>query len=279
MAIKISKPTTPGRRKFSTVSYKGLSKVEPEKRLLTTLKRHAGRNNTGRITVRHRGGGHKRRYRIVDFKRTVKNDIPGKVSTIEYDPYRSAFIMLVTYADGDKRYHLAPNGINVGDTVLAKEKAKAKIGNRMMLKNIPLGFEIFNLELTMGKGGQIVRSAGSSAKLASLDGPYAHVELPSKEMRYVHKECYATIGRVSNLDHMNVKIGKAGRKRHMGWRPTVRGKAMNPVDHPHGGGEGGTSIGMKHPKTPWGLPALGVKTRRPKKYSNKMIVRRRKKKR
>lgn len=276
MPIKVSKPFTAGRRLYSVLTYEELTKREPNKRLRIKIKRHAGRNNQGRITVRHQGAGNKKLYRLIDFKQTDKSGVPGKVTAIEYDPYRTAFIMLVNYTDGDKRYHLAPEGIKVGDTILMKEKAKAKLGNRMILKNIPLGFEIHNVELTMGKGGQIVRSAGSAARLVSLEGPYAQIELPSKEVRFIHKECYASIGRTSNPDHNLVSIGKAGRSRHMGRRPEVRGKVMNPVDHPHGGGEGKNPIGLPGPKTPWGKPALGFKTRKRKLRSNRMIIRTRK---
>lgn len=276
MPIKITTPNDAGRRRYSVLTYEELTKFKPEKRLRVNIKRHAGRNNQGRLTVRHRGSGNKNLYRLIDFKQTEKMGIPGKVSAIEYDPYRSAFIMLVIYADGDKRYHLAPENIKVGDTILMKERAKAKLGNRMMLKHIPLGFEIHNLELTLGRGGQIVRSAGSSARLVSLEGEHAQIEMPSKEIRFVHKTCFASIGRISNQDHMNVSLGKAGRVRHMGWRPTVRGKVMNPVDHPHGGGEGRNPIGLPGPRTPWGKPALGFKTRRRKLKSSRMIIRTRK---
>lgn len=261
---------------YSVLTYEELTKFKPDKRLTVNIQRHAGRNNQGKITVRHQGGGNKKLYRLIDFKQIDKKGIPGKVAAIEYDPYRTAFIMLVHYADGDKRYHLAPEGMKVGDTVLTKERAKVKLGNRMMLKNIPPGFEIYNVELTLGKGGGIVRSAGSASRLVSLEGKFAQVELPSKEFRFIHKECYASIGRVSNADHMNVSLGKAGRARHMGLRPEVRGKAMNPVDHPHGGGEGKNPIGLPGPKTPWGKPALGFKTRKRKLHSSRMIIRTRK---
>lgn len=273
MAIKKYKATTPGRRGMSTIDYaaSGVSKVKPHKPLLAGKKRISGRSGEGKITVRHRGGGHKRRYRIIDFNRTDKTGIIGKVSTVEYDPNRSAFIILVTYTDGEKRYHLAPSDIKVGDEIITAPKAKIKVGNRMQLKNIPVGYSIFNIEMNTNKGGQLIKSAGSSAKITSLEGQKAQLQLPSGEIRLIEKTCYATIGQVSNIDHGNVKIGKAGRKRWMGKKPQVRGKAMNPNDHPHGGGEGGSPIGMKYPKTPWGAPALGKKTRR-RKYTDKFIV-------
>lgn len=276
MAVKKVKPVSNARRNYSKYTFEELTKgKKPEKRLLTKKKEKAGRNSQGRLTVRHRGGGHKKRLRKVDFDRTKKLNIEGTVTSIEYDPNRSAYIMLVTYKDGDKRYHLAPEGIKEGTKVLCAQRAKIKRGNRVQLKNIPPGFSIYNIEMFEGRGGQVCRSAGSSAKLLSLEGPMAHIELPSKEVRLVKKECYATIGEASNIEHSNLKVGKAGRKRWMGKRPQVRGKAMNPCDHPHGGGEGATSIGMKHPKTPWGLPALGFKTRKNKK-TDKYRVRDRK---
>ncbi len=275
MGIKTFKPTTGGRRHMISLTYDEITHKGPEKSLIKRLKNNAGRNNLGKITTRHRGGGARRIYRIVDFKQTDKLNIPATVKTIEYDPNRSSFIMLVAYRDGEKRYHLAPAGITVGEEILTKVKAKPKVGNRMKLENIPVGFQIFNLELTPGCGGQIIRSAGSSGKLVSLEGEMAHVQLASGEVRLVSKSCYATIGVVSNSDHANVIHGKAGTRRHMGWRPTVRGKVMNPCDHPHGGGEARNSIGLKHPKTPWGKPALGHKTRNRKKHSNAMIVTRR----
>lgn len=277
MALKKFKPTTPGRRHMSVASFEELTTSKPEKSLLMTITKKSGRNNTGSITVRHRGGGAKRRYRMVDFKRTDKNGIEGKVSTIEYDPNRTAYIMLVTYRDGEKRYHIAPTGIEVDDRIMCGPKAKIKTGNRMEINSIPVGYAIYNVELHEGKGGQMARSAGASLKLVSLEGEYAQIQMPSGEIRLVSKKCYATIGMVSNIEHSNIKIGKAGRMRHKGRRPQVRGKAMNPVDHPHGGGEGATSIGMKHPKTPWGLPALGFKTRR-RHYTDKMIVKDRRRK-
>lgn len=276
MPVKSYKPVTPGQRFRVSLTYEELTKWSPEKRLRVRIQKHAGRNNQGRLTVRHRGGGNKVLYRLIDFKQVSKMNIPGKVTAIEYDPFRTCFIMLVTYADGDKRYHLAPDGVTVGTPIVTKPRAKIKPGNRIQLSNIPVGFEIHNLEIMPGKGGQIVRSAGSSARLISLEGPYAQVELPSKEVRFVHKNCFATIGRVSNPDHNLVVLGKAGRARWKGLRPEVQGKAMNPIDHPHGGGEGGTKIGMPHPKTPWGAPALGHKTRKRNKWTDRFIIRTRK---
>lgn len=276
MPVRSYKPTSPGQRFRVSLTYEELTKSRPEKRLRVRIQKHAGRNNQGRLTVRHRGGGNKVLYRLIDFKQTAKLGIPGKVTAIEYDPFRTCFVMLVTYADGEKRYHIAPQGIKVGASVITKGKSKIKVGNRLQLENIPVGFEIHNLELTLGKGGQIIRSAGSAARLISLEGKYAQVELPSKELRFVNKKCFATIGRVSNQDHNLVSLGKAGRARWKGLRPEVQGKAMNPVDHPHGGGEGGTKIGLIHPKTPWGAPALGHKTRHRKKWTNRFIIRTRK---
>lgn len=276
MPIKTFKPTTPSQRQRVALTYEEITKSYPEKRLRVRIQKHAGRNNQGRLTVRHRGGGNKIFYRIIDFKQIDKIDIPGRVAAIEYDPYRTCFIMLVTYADGAKRYHLAPDGIKVGAMIVARERGKIKTGNRLKLKNIPVGFEIHNIELNPGRGGQIVRSAGSAARLISLEGTYAQVELPSKEIRFVHKDCYATIGRVSNPDHNLVNMGKAGRARWKGLRPEVLGKAMNPIDHPHGGGEGGAKIGLVHPKTPWGAPALGHLTRKRNKWTSRFIVRTRK---
>lgn len=271
MAVKKFKPTTPARRHMSVASFEEVTKSKPEKSLIVRRAKNAGRNSYGRITVRHRGGGNITKYRIVDFRQTDKINIEGKVVGIEYDPGRSAYIMLVNYKDGEKRYHLAPTGIKVGDRVLCAEKAKIKEGSRLLIKNIPIGFAIHNIEMHRGKGGQLGRSAGTSIKLVSLEGELAQIQMPSGEIRLVDKECYASIGIVSNIDHSNIKIGKAGRKRHMGWRPTVRGSVMNPVDHPHGGGEGRCSIGLKQPKTPWGMPALGYKTRK-RHYTDKMIV-------
>ena len=277
MALKKFKPTTPGRRQMSVASFDEVTRTKPEKSLTCKIKKTSGRNNSGRITVRHRGGGEKRLYRMIDFKRIDKKNIEGKVTSVEYDPNRTAYIMLVTYKDGEKRYHIAPEGIKVGDSIMTAEKVKIKSGNRMLISNIPVGYEIYNVEMKKGKGGQLGRSAGTAIKLVSLEGDHAQIQMPSGEIRLVEKEGYATIGQVSNIDHNNIVIGKAGRKRHMGRRPQVRGKAMNPCDHPHGGGEGGTPIGMKHPKTPWGMPALGLKTRR-RKYTDKMIVKDRRRK-
>ncbi|KPJ54908.1 50S ribosomal protein L2 [Parcubacteria bacterium DG_72] len=254
-----------------------LSKKKPEKRLLLTLKSKAGRNKQGRITVRHRGGGVKRRYRIVDFGQN-KIDILAKVTAIEYDPYRTAFLMLLEYKDGEKRYCLAPEGIKIGEEIICKDKAVLKRGNRMKIKNIPVGTGVFNVELIPGQGGKIIRSAGSSAKILAHEEKYTNLQMPSGEIRKVNSNCFATIGEVSHSEWRYVKIGKAGTSRRKGKRPTVRGSAMNPVDHPHGGGEGKSSIGLRHPKTPWGKPALGVKTRKRKKWTNKLIIKRRKKK-
>ena len=253
-----------------------LTKKEPEKSLLVSLKKKAGRSNTGRITVRHRGGGAKKLYRIIDWGEE-KLDIPGKVIAIEYDPYRTAFIALVEYEDGTKRYRLAPAELKVGDEVICSEKTEIKIGNRMKLKNIPVGTMVYNIELEPGRGGKLVRAAGASAKILAHEGKYTNLKMPSGEIRKILQECYATIGMVSHPEWRYEKIGKAGRVRRMGRRPTVRGSAMNPVDHPHGGGEGRAGIGLKHPKTPWGKPALGVKTRK-KKWTDKLIIQRRKKK-
>lgn len=260
---------------MTSIDYSGLTKKKPEKSLLRVQKENSGRNAHGHITVRHRGGGVKQFYRQIDFKRVDKLNIPAKVIALEYDPNRTPFIALLSYVDGEKRYILAPEGLKVGDKILTAQTARPDTGNRMQLRNIPIGYPIHDLELHLGKGGQLVRSAGAAAKVVSLDGPMAQVELPSGEVRFFHKDCYATIGTVSNLDHMNVSIGKAGRVRKMGRRPQVLGKSMNPVDHPHGGGEGHTSIGLKNPKTPWGKPALGLKTRRRKNPSSKFIIRRR----
>jgi large subunit ribosomal protein L2 len=275
MALKSYKPTTPSRRQMTSPSFEEITKTKPEKKLSKRLKKHAGRNNTGRITCRHRGGGTTRKYRIIDFKQTEKMNIPATIAAIEYDPNRTAYIMLAVYKDGDKRYHIAPEKIEVGDQIITADKTKIKAGNRLMIKNVPLGYEVHNIELKLHKGGQAVRTAGSSAKITSLDGEYAQIEMPSKEIRLIPKECFATIGRISNIEHNQVVVGKAGRTRNRGRRPQVRGKVMNPNDHPHGGGEGSSPIGMKYPKTPWGKHALGVKTRR-KKKNNRMRVRDRK---
>lgn len=276
MPVKSFKPTSAGQRFRISLTYEELTKHKPEKTLIKRIQKHAGRNNQGRLTVRHRGGGNKVFYRLIDFKQTKKTGIPAKVTAIEYDPFRTCFIMLATYADGEKRYHIAPEGIKAGSTIITKPNAKIKLGNRLQLQNIPVGFEIYNLELQKGRGGQMIRSAGSAARLISLEGRYAQVELPSKEIRFIHKDCYASIGRVSNSDHSLVSLGKAGRARWKGLRPEVQGKAMNPIDHPHGGGEGGTKIGLKHPKTPWGAPALGFKTRKRNKWTDRFIVKTRK---
>ena len=277
MGIKKYKPTTPGRRGMLGYTFEEITKTRPERSLIVPLKRRAGRNVYGRVTVRHRGGGSKRYYRLIDFKRD-KRGIPAKVAAIEYDPNRTARIALLHYADGEKRYIIAPLGLKVGDTIMAGPEAEIHPGNAMPIANIPTGTMIHNIELYPGKGGQLVRAAGSSAQLLAKEGDYAHVRLPSGEVRLVRQECYATIGQVGNVEHSNIKIGKAGRKRHMGIRPTVRGSAMSPRDHPHGGGEGRQPIGLPGPKSPWGKPTLGAKTRRNKKTA-KYIVRRRSKKR
>ncbi len=274
MAIKFYKPTTPGRRGMTVTDYSGLSKVEPEKSLLAPISKSAGRNSYGRITVRHRGGGNRRKYRIIDFKRN-KLDIPAEVLTLEYDPNRSAHIALVQYEDGEKRYIVAPQGLKVGDTVVSGIKADIKPGNALPLSNIPTGTFIHNLEMYPGKGAQLARSAGTMAQLMGKESSMALVRLPSGEMRYIPLNCIATIGQVSNVDHENVKLGKAGRRRNMGWRPAVRGSAMNPNDHPHGGGEGKAPVGLPGPVTPWGKPALGYKTRSHHNRSDKFIVKRR----
>ncbi|RJQ14594.1 50S ribosomal protein L2 [Candidatus Parcubacteria bacterium] len=273
MSIKINKPTTPSRRFISSVVYSGLSKNKPFKKLTKGRKRAVGRS-WGRISTRHKGAGVKRLYRFVDFK-LDKLDVPARIESLEYDPNRSAFIALVVYADGEKGYILAPEGVKVGEELFFGEKAPLKIGNRLPLKKIPVGFSIFNIEFEPRKGSQFVRSAGALAKVMAHDGAYALVELPSGEVRKFSGDCYATIGSVSNPEHNLVVIGKAGRSRLMGIRPTVRGSAMNPVDHPHGGGEGRSPIGLKHPKTPWGKIARGVKTRRKHKASNSFIISRR----
>ncbi|MGI6513016.1 MAG: 50S ribosomal protein L2 [Syntrophomonadaceae bacterium] len=274
MGIKKYKPTSPGKRQMTVLSYEEITKKEPEKSLLAPLTKSAGRNVNGRITVRHRGGGHKRRYRIIDFKRT-KDGIPAKVAAIEYDPNRSANIALIHYVDGEKSYILAPNGLKVGSQVMSGPEADIKVGNALPLANIPVGTMIHNIELKPGKGGQIVRSAGGVAQLMAKEGNYAHIRLPSGEVRLVHVKCRATIGQVGNLDHENVSIGKAGRNRWKGIRPAVRGSVMNPVDHPHGGGEGRAPVGRKYPVSPWGKIAIGGKTRK-KKPSDNMIVKKRK---
>jgi len=273
MAIKVYKPTTPSRRGMSGYSFEEISRSKPEKSLLAPLSKRAGRNFRGKITVRHRGGGHKRRYRIIDFKRN-KLGIPARVATIEYDPNRTARIALLHYADGEKRYIIAPLGLKVGDQVMSGPDADVRLGNALPLRRIPLGTIIHNIELTIGKGGQLVRSAGTGAQLVAKEGKYAQVRLPSGEVRLIHLDCMATIGQVGNVEHGIIKLGKAGRKRWMGRRPHTRGSAMTPRDHPHGGGEGKAPVGMPGPKTPWGKPTLGYKTRR-NKSTNKYIVRRR----
>lgn len=275
MALKVYRPTSPGRRGMSGSTFEEITKGEPEKSLLVPLKSRAGRNNQGRITVRHRGSGAKRRLRIIDFKRD-KIGVPGRVAAIEYDPNRSARIALIHYADGEKRYILAPSGLGVGDTINSGSDAEVKPGNALPLRLIPSGTLIHNVGLKREKGGQLVRSAGTAAQLMAKEGEYALVRLPSSEVRRIRSDCLATIGQVGNVDHQSIKLGKAGRKRWLGWRPTVRGSAMSPRDHPHGGGEGRSPIGMPGPKTPWGKPALGYRTRK-SKASDKMIVKRREK--
>ncbi len=273
MALKVYRPTSPGRRGMSSSTFEEITKDKPEKSLLLPLKKRGGRNKQGRITVRHRGGGAKRRLRIIDFKRD-KAGVPGRVAAIEYDPNRSARIALIYYADGEKRYILAPTELSIGDTIKSGSDAEVKSGNALPLKLIPTGSPIHNIELERGRGGQLVRSAGAAAQLMVKEGEYALVRLPSGEMRRIRGDCMATIGQIGNVDHQNIKLGKAGRKRLLGWRPTVRGSAMSPRDHPHGGGEGRSPIGLPGPKTPWGKPALGYRTRKPK-ASDKMIVKRR----
>lgn len=275
MAIKKYKPTSPGRRQMTVSAFDEVTKAKPEKSLLAPLAKQAGRNFSGRVTIRHRGGGHKRQYRIIDFRRD-KDNIPAKVAAIEYDPNRSARIALLHYADGEKRYILAPLGLNVGDVVVSGPEADIKPGNALPLRNIPVGTMIHNIELKAGKGAQMTRSAGTAAQLMAKEGKFATVRLPSGEFRMVHLECRATIGQVGNVEHENIVLGKAGRKRWLGRRPQVRGVVMNPVDHPHGGGEGKAPIGRSGPVTPWGKPTLGAKTRRRKK-SDDLIVRHRKK--
>ena len=274
MGIKTYNPYTPSRREMTGSDFSEITKTEPEKSLCTPLKRQAGRNNQGKITVRHRGGGAKRKYRIIDFKRT-KDGIPGTVVGIEYDPNRSANIALIAYVDGEKSYILAPEGLTDGMKIMNGPEAEVRVGNCLPLDKIPVGTNIHNIELLPGKGGQMVRSAGTSAQLMAKEGKFATLRLPSGEMRMVPIRCRASIGVIGNGDHNLINIGKAGRKRHMGFRPTVRGSVMNPCDHPHGGGEGRTGIGRPGPSTPWGKPALGLKTRKKKKASNKLIIRRR----
>ena len=271
MAIRVYKPTSPARRFMSVLTYDELTKKAPERSLTTDLRKRAGRNNQGKITVRHQGGGERRKYRIIDFKRS-KDNIPAKVAAIEYDPNRTCFIALLYYADGEKRYILAPLDLKVGDTVMSGPEADIKPGNCLPLSNIPLGTLIHNVEIKVGRGGQMVRSAGTSAQVMAKEGAFAQIRLPSGEVRKVSINARATIGEVGNNEHENVRIGKAGRQRHMGIRPTVRGVVMNPVDHPHGGGEGRSPVGMPAPMSPWGKKTQGVKTRKHRKYSDKMIV-------
>ena len=274
MGIKKYNPTTPGLRGMTVSTFEEITTDKPEKSLTVTLKKHSGRNSRGKITVRHRGGGTRPKYRIIDFKRD-KDGIPGKVATIEYDPNRSANIALINYADGEKRYIVAPNKLEVGDVIFSGPDADIKVGNALPVANIPVGTIIHNIELKPGKGAQLVRAAGNGAQLMAKEGKFASLRLPSGEVRKVRQECRATIGEVGNIDHQNIQIGKAGRKRHMGIRPTVRGSVMNPNDHPHGGGEGKAGIGRVSPVTPWGKPALGYKTRKKGKQSDKYIVKRR----
>ena len=274
MGIKKFNPYTPSRRHMTSSDFSEITTSTPEKSLVVSLNKTAGRNNQGKITVRHRGGGSRRKYRIIDFKRN-KDGIPATVKTIEYDPNRTANIALICYADGEKSYILAPAGLKVGQQVMNGKEAEVRVGNCLVLQDIPVGTQVHNVELYPGRGGQLVRSAGNSAQLMAKEGKYATLRLPSGEMRMVPIVCRATIGQVGNVDHELINIGKAGRKRHMGIRPTVRGSVMNPNDHPHGGGEGKTGIGRSGPCTPWGKPALGLKTRKTKKKSNKLIVRRR----
>jgi len=276
MAVKVYKPTSPGRRKSSVADFRGLTDKQPEKSLIVMKKKTGGRNNQGKITTRHRGGGVRRYYRVIDFKRK-KYDMPATVLSLEYDPNRSARIALLQYEDGEKAYIIAPLELVVGSTIIASQsKQDIQPGNRLCLKDIPVGTLIHGLEITPGRGAQMVRSAGNAAQLMALDGDKAHVRLPSSEVRLFNSICMATIGQIGNTDHKHVRLGKAGRRRHLGWRPSVRGKAMNPVDHPHGGGEGNQPIGLKNPKTPQGKPALGLRTRKKKKYSNHLILKRRK---
>ena len=275
MGIKTYRPYTPSRRNMTMSTFEEITKKTPEKSLLAKKKKNAGRNSYGRITVRHQGGGNRQKYRIIDFKRK-KDDMPATVIGIEYDPNRTSNIALIKYEDGTLNYILAPLGLKDGDKVISGAKSDIRIGNCLPIENIPVGTLIHNIELNPGQGGKLVRTAGGEAQLMAKEGKYAHVRLPSGEMRLVLAKCRATIGTIGNTDHGNIKLGKAGRKRHMGIRPTVRGSVMNPVDHPHGGGEGRTPIGRKSPMTPWGKPALGYKTRKKNKQSNKMIVKRRK---
>ena len=275
MAIRVYQPTSPARRFMSVLTFEEITKKEPERSLVTDLRHKAGRNNQGKITVRHQGGGTRRKYRIIDFKRN-KDGIPAIVKAIEYDPNRTCFIALLAYADGEKRYILAPLGLKVGDTVMSGPEADIKPGNCLPIANIPLGTLVHNVEIKVGKGGQMVRSAGTAAQVMAKEGTHAQVRLPSGEVRMVSMNARATVGQVGNTDHSNVRIGKAGRTRHMGIRPSVRGVVMNPCDHPHGGGEGKSPVGMPAPMSPWGKPTQGVKTRKHRKYSDKMIASKRK---
>jgi large subunit ribosomal protein L2 len=276
MGIKSFRPITPSLRQMTVSTFEEITKTTPERSLVEILKKNSGRNNSGKITVRHKGGGNRVKYRMIDFKRE-KDGVPATVNAIEYDPNRSANIALLFYADGEKRYILAPHKLNVGDVIYSGEGADIKVGNALQLRHIPTGTIIHNVEMKPGKGGQLVRSAGNAAQLMAKEGDYCHVKLPSGEVRLIRSLCRATIGQVGNTDHENINIGKAGRKRHMGIRPTVRGSVMNPCDHPHGGGEGRSPIGRPNPVTPWGKPALGYKTRKKNKASDKYIVRPRKK--
>ncbi len=273
MAIKQYNPITPSLREMTTSDYSVLSKKAPEKSLLAKKKKTGGRNSYGRITVRHIGGGNKIKYRVIDFKRD-KDDVPAKVASIEYDPNRSAYIALLNYVDGEKRYILAPNGLNVGDVVMSGENVEIKVGNCLPLENIPVGIVVHNIELQPKKGGAIARSAGIEARIMAKEGAYATIKMPSGEMRKIPLKCRATVGQVGNLDYELVNLGKAGKTRHLGVKPTVRGAVMNPVDHPHGGGEGKNPVGHDSPRTPWGKPAMGNKTRKHKKYSNRLMVKR-----
>ena len=277
MPIKKYKPTSPGRRDMTGQTFEEVTRAKPHRPLVREMKKRAGRNHEGRVSIRHRGGGHKRRYRVIDFKRDKVN-IPARVESIEYDPNRSARIALVVYADGERRYIVAPLGLRVGDTVMSGPDAEVRVGNCLPIRGIPVGSLIHNVELEPGRGGQLARAAGVSAQLLGKEDVYAQLRLPSGEVRRVHQDCTATIGQVGNTEHGNVKLGKAGRNRWMGWRPTVRGSAMDPNSHPHGGGEGRSPIGMPGPKTPWGKPAMGMKTRRNKR-TDKFIIRRRGKRR
>jgi len=275
MGVKKFKPVTPGRRFMTVSTFEDITSTEPERGLLRPLISRGGRNSQGKMTVRHQGGGHKRRYRVIDFRRN-KDGVPGRVATVEYDPNRSARIALVHYQDGEKRYILAPVGLGVGDVVVSGPKAEIKPGNALPLRDIPLGTTVHNLELQIGRGGQLVRSAGGAAQVMAKEGEYAQVRLPSGEVRMLHLDCRATVGQVGNLDHEAVSVGKAGRSRWMGWRPSVRGVVMDPSSHPHGGGEGKSPVGMPGPVTPWGKPTLGYKTRKRAKPSTKFVVKRRK---